>query len=78
MEDIIIEYNKNKKNVIINHFNNTVINENNDKGYFKLNENILKIIWNNTNFEEIFILINNKNNINIYNFTEKTLIKKKK
>ena len=39
MEDIIIEYNNIKKNVIINHFSNTVISENNEKGYFKLNDN---------------------------------------
>ena len=64
MEDIIIEYNNIKKNVIINHFSNTVISENNEKGYFKLNDNILKITWNNTmNLSEH--LCGDKENINI-------------
>jgi len=73
MEDIIILYGNIKKNSVINHFNNIIIDENNDKGYFKLDKDTLKIVWDTNNSEENFILVDSKNNINIYNFTENNL-----
>jgi len=67
MEDIILEYNNHKKNVILNHFNNIIVNQDNEKGNFKLSDNKLQIIWdNNEDIKEIFIFTNTKNNIHIY------------
>jgi hypothetical protein len=74
MEDIKLIKNNLEINSIINHFNNTIINENNNKGAFKILNSELKIIWDiDKSKEEIYKLIDTVNNINIYLLTESSL-----
>ena len=69
MEDIIIEYDNIKKNMIINHFDNTIVSEDNNEGIFKLESDVMNIKWNNS-IEESFKYVEKKNNINYYIFMD--------
>lgn len=74
MEEIILnyEYYNEKKN--INHFDNYLYNENFDKiGNFELNNNILKVNWDNQ-LEEIFN--SEGENSNNFKFKKKNNFKK--
>ena len=52
MEDIKIIYHDKEDFFLINYFNNNVLKKNNDKGKFTIENNILKILWNNEIIEE--------------------------
>lgn len=53
MEDLKLIYPKCERNILINYFEFTVIQENNIVGNFQFENDILKIIWNNGN-EDFF------------------------
>ena len=56
MEDIKIRYPQNEEIILINYFTNDVVRNNNEKGKFFINNNILKIKWDN-NIEENFMKV---------------------
>jgi hypothetical protein len=67
MEDIKIIYSNFSEIVLLNYFNGNCLNScNNKKGKFFIENNILKIIWNNTDVEEEYIKTNNEDNIIYY------------
>ena len=60
MEDIKIIYPNYNEILLLNYFNNNVLkSSNNDKGKFFIENNVLKIIWNDKHIEEEFIKIKN-------------------
>ena len=69
MEEIKIKYPKNEEIILINYFTSNVVRSNNEKGKFNLENDILKIYWDNIG-EENFIKIEKSCNDDLltYNF----------
>lgn len=68
MEDVKLIYSSDNQEVIlINHFNLKVLKNNNEIGYFNINENILNINFDN-NISYYFTKIDDNNDISTYKF----------
>lgn len=65
MEEIKLLYNDFDKNIILNYFNNKILQNEIEIGIFILNNNVLEITWNENNNTDIFILNNESNNNDI-------------